>query len=268
MTDLSDKLQIDTPENVLLDAEIAGFGSRCVAGMVDYIILLVLILVVAYVYLRLMARSNLDGQYVILSLFGLLYVFITFYHLFFEFLWNGQTPGKRVFGLRVVQTNGLPVGTSGTIIRNLLRLFDFLPAFYGMGLIVMFATRHTQRLGDLAAGTYVIREQKQITAATVSAGTNVIYHHIVKTDPLPSYINIELLNEMDRHDVLDYLQRRIQIRRREFVVVLLAKRIASKMGEEAVTAVSRSALDAERFLEQVALAYDQASEVVAQTPSV
>src|SRR5258708_13091673 len=95
-----------------------------------------------------MARRNLDGQYVILSLFGLLYVFITFYHLFFEFLWNGQTPGKRVFGLRVVQTNGLPVGTSGTIIRNLLRLFAFLPAFYGMALIFIFPTPPPPRLAS------------------------------------------------------------------------------------------------------------------------
>ena len=259
MTDLSDRLAIDTPENVLLDAEIAGFGSRCAAGMIDYLILLVMIVIIVYLFMRVSAR-NLDGQYVELSLVGLVYILITFYHLFFEFLWNGQTPGKRVFGLRVVQTNGLPLSTSSGIIRNLLRLFDFLPAFYGVGLIAMFATRHTQRLGDLAAGTFVIREQKQITADNISTSSSVIYHHVVKTETLPPYITIQSLNETDRYDVVDYLQRRVQIRRREFVVVLLAKRIALKMGDEANTEASRSAQDAEKFLEQVALASERASQ--------
>jgi len=258
VTDLSDRLQIDTPENVLLDAEIAGFGSRCAAGMIDYTILLVILLIVGLIYLQVTRNSN--NQYVALALFGLIYILITFYHLFFEFLWNGQTPGKRLLGLRVVQTNGLPLTSSSGIIRNLVRLFDFLPAFYGVGLIAMFASRHTQRLGDLAGGTYVIREQKQITAEAVSKANTITYHHVTRTSELPAYINIAALTETDRYDVVDYLQRRVQILRREFVVVLLAKRIAAKMGEEVVTIASRSALDAETFLEQVAMASERASQ--------
>src|SRR5258708_4428272 len=165
--------------------------------------------------------------------------------------------GKRLFGLRVVMTNGLPVTTSAAIIRNLLRLFDFFPALYGVGLVVMFATSHTQRLGDLAARTYVIREQKQITLEAVRGSTKVIYYHIQPGDSLPPTVRVESLDEMDRNDVVDYLQRRAMLHRREFVVVLLARRIAEKIGPAALGDASPSPRDAERFLEQVALAFER-----------
>ncbi len=256
MSDLSDSLLIDTPENVLLDAEIAGFGSRCVASFIDYIILGILVFMVSIVFLR----ANGNNRYAALSLFGLIYVLVTFYHLFFEFLWNGQTPGKRLFGLRVVQTNGLPATTSSIIIRNLVRLFDFFPVFYGIGLVVMFATQHTQRLGDLAAKTFVIREQKQITLENVRESYVVTYHHITRETPIPPYVRIDMLNENDRRDVVDYLQRRYNLHRREYVVGLLAQRIARKIGQDAFTEAARSPRDAEKFLEQVALAFEQAQQ--------
>ena len=259
LSDLSDNLLIDTPENVLLDAEIAGFGSRCVASIIDYIILLILIVIVAYVYLR--AMSN--NQYAGLALIGLVYILITFYHLFFEFVWNGQTPGKRVFGLRVVQTNGLPVTTSSIIIRNLVRLFDFFPLMYGIGLISMFATEHTQRLGDLAAKTFVIREQKNITLDNVRESYVVQYHHIQKNSEIPPYIHVELLGENDRRDIVEYLQRRYNLHRREYVVGPLAQRVARKIGQDAFAEASRSPRDAEKFLEQVALAFEQAQQAAA-----
>jgi len=263
MSDLADSLQIDTPENVLLDAEIAGFGSRCVAAMIDYTILIILVLIMTYIFARATARSG-NGQYVLLAWSSLVFILIVFYHLFFEFLWNGQTPGKRLFGLRVVMTTGLPVTTSAAIIRNLLRLFDFFPALYGVGLVVMFATSHTQRLGDLAARTYVIREHKKITLDAVRGSTKVTYYHIQPGDALPSTVRVDTLNEMDRQDVIDYLQRRAMLHRREYVVVLLARRIAEKVGPDALADVSRSPRDAERFLEQIALAFERQHAAVSQ----
>ena len=251
-----DVLAIDTPENVLLEAEIAGFGTRCVAAVIDYLIMLVALAIIDYLYARAMARINANQTWAIASLTALQFLLITFYHLFFELLWNGQTPGKRIFGIRVVQSNGLPLTASSAIIRNLIRLFDFMPFLYGVGLVSMFATRQTQRLGDLAARTIVIREQRGVTLQNLKEDLSVTYHHISRTEPIPAYVHVESLSLDDRRDVVDYLQRRKNLRKREYVVGLLAERIARKMGNEAMIADFRSPTTAERFLEQVARAFE------------
>jgi hypothetical protein len=92
--------------------------------------------------------------------FIIAYFLVVFvYDMFFEQTKRGATPGKRASGLRVVATNGAPVGLSATAIRNVLRVVDFLPLLYAIGFVSMLATEHSQRLGDLAAGTYVVRER-------------------------------------------------------------------------------------------------------------
>ena len=80
------------------------------------------------------------------------------YFPYFETMWEGQTPGKRALGLRVVTRDGAPPGALVCLVRNLLRPLDFLPGFYGLGTYTILLSRHAQRLGDLAAGTVVIRE--------------------------------------------------------------------------------------------------------------
>lgn len=82
------------------------------------------------------------------------------YGSFFEGFWNGQTPGKRVFGLRVLKTGGYPIHFYDATIRNLLRAADILPIFYAFGVLSMIATRRQQRLGDLVAGTMVVIENR------------------------------------------------------------------------------------------------------------
>ena len=79
------------------------------------------------------------------------------YFVLLEWLWQGQTIGKRMYGLRVIRDDGAPAGFLAVLIRNLLRLVDFLPAFYGLGLLTVIVTSRSQRLGDIAAGTYVVR---------------------------------------------------------------------------------------------------------------
>ncbi|MEP7288139.1 MAG: RDD family protein [Chloroflexota bacterium] len=249
-------LTIDTPENIELNAEIAGFGSRCIAAIVDYLILIVVGLIVAYLYFRALSQGFRGSSWAIATLVGIEFIIVTFYHLFFEFLWNGQTPGKRLFGLRVVQSDGLPLTTSGALIRNLLRLFDFLPLLYGIGLVALFATKQTQRLGDLAARTIVIRERQQLKLENVKEDFTVTYHHISRTDPLPSNMQIGELSEDDRRDVVNYLQRRKDLRRREYIVGMLATRIARKMGNTTIISDFSSPNVAERFLEQVARGFE------------
>jgi hypothetical protein len=89
----------------------------------------------------------------------MLFLLEWFYPVVFELLW-GATPGKRALGLKVVHTNGTPVRWQASMIRNLLRSADFLPLFYGFGVVAMLCNARFQRLGDLAAGTLVVHHQK------------------------------------------------------------------------------------------------------------
>ena len=83
-----------------------------------------------------------------------------FYPVVFELSLAGATPGKRAMGIAVVEDNGLPVSVGASITRNLLRFVDFLPVFYGFGILSMLLTADFKRLGDLAAGTQVVYREK------------------------------------------------------------------------------------------------------------
>lgn len=256
MSDLSDSLSIDTPENILLNAELAGFGTRCIAAVIDYTILIVLSVIASYLFSR-SAAGRIDNSTTGTALYALLqFVLVTFYHLLFELFWNGQTPGKRLIGIRVVQANGLPLTVSGAIIRNLVRVLDFLPVFYGVGLLVMFATRQTQRLGDLAARTVVIREHK-LTTATVKQTLSIPYVYVNALSPIPAYIHTDKLSSADQRTVADYLQRRVGFQDRRQVSYLIARQIAQKMDDPLAMQEAMAGPDrADRLLEHVARAFE------------
>lgn len=258
MSDFTDNLLIDTPENVVLDAEIAGFGSRCVAALIDYTILILVACLVSYMYINATVRGALRNPFAVLGPLALIqFVIVTFYHLFFELAWNGQTPGKRLVGIRVVQSNGLPITVSAAIIRNLVRIFDFFPVLYAVGLVVLFATKHTQRLGDLAAKTVVIRERKGVSLENIQENFTFQYRYISRISPLPHHIDIRNLDEQDRRTIVNYLQRRDEIRNRGYVAEMLARQIAQRMGINGL-----ATHNSEIFLEQVARAFEIKPKVV------
>jgi uncharacterized RDD family membrane protein YckC len=252
----NNSLYIDTPENVVLEAELAGFGSRCIAAIIDYTILAAILIAFFCLSTRALASISFRDTTVALSILMLVqFVIISFYHLAFEFLWNGQTPGKRRVGIRVVQANGLPATTSALLIRNFVRFFDFLPIVYGVGLIVMFATRRTQRLGDLAAGTIVVQERRKLNLETIREDHKVEYQFISRYDPLPPNIQVANLTPSDRQAVVSYLQRRPQLQNRDHVAVLVARQVAERMGIPGeVSSLKRG----ETFLEYVARAFELA----------
>jgi uncharacterized RDD family membrane protein YckC len=251
---LDDRLSIDTPENILLDADIAGFGTRCIAAIIDYLLLLSAIIALSFLYIQSLPIRARDETGTLAILVLIQFVLIAFYHLFFEFLWNGQTPGKRWVGIRVVQANGLPVTVSGLLIRNLVRLFDFLPVFYAIGLLVMFATKHTQRLGDLAARTIVINERRSLTLNTVKEDLSVKYHYLTPIDPIPPHIQIDQLTADDRRAIIDFLRRRYTLTEREPLARMLAQRMSAKMNPE--TNAFYTGVQAEILLEQIARAFE------------
>ena len=80
------------------------------------------------------------------------------YFILFEIVWNGQTPGKRLVGLRVIRETGYPIRPVDAVIRNVVRIVDWLPLFYAVGVLVMLLNKRSRRLGDFASGTIVVRE--------------------------------------------------------------------------------------------------------------
>jgi uncharacterized RDD family membrane protein YckC len=157
-----DRITIQTPEGVDLELTLAGIGSRFVAAFVDGVIRLALFFALAFVTglgRDLFASSGTDisaATIIILSIASFLLMFG--YDIFFEVLSSGRTPGKRWSGLRVVRVGGRPVGFVASAVRNIVRIVDFLPVFYGVGMVAVAVNRNNQRLGDLAAGTLVVRE--------------------------------------------------------------------------------------------------------------
>ena len=162
-----DTVTIATPEGVELELTLAGAGSRFVSALADLTIQVALLLALAAVIGGVDAFGGApESDGVAAALYALLsFVVVTGYDIAFEVLASGRTPGKRMNRLRVVRSGGEPVGFVTSAIRNTLRLIDFLPFAYVVGAITILVTAKNQRLGDLAAGTLVVRE---VGAATVA----------------------------------------------------------------------------------------------------
>lgn len=167
---IGDPYYLRTPEQIDLQYDLAGLGSRSLAMLVDGciqgVIVLALMIVFGFGMALLGSTFFRDSSMVILAVgaaLGLLVIFVIVwgYFIFFELIWNGQSPGKRVAGLRVLTTRGEPVTLVHSLVRNVMRLIDILPSAYMAGAISILLTRRSQRLGDLAAGTVVVRERHE-----------------------------------------------------------------------------------------------------------
>jgi len=159
----SDQLSIETPELVAIQMPIAGIGSRFIALLVDYLIWIPGILIVgrvfAYFLPSLSAFNKLSEQWAFAIYLFLIFLFNWGYFTLFEAFWNGRTPGKRVARIRVIERSGRPIGLFESMARNFIRYVDQIPFFYAIGAIAIFVTKDHQRLGDLAAGTLVVRDR-------------------------------------------------------------------------------------------------------------
>jgi uncharacterized RDD family membrane protein YckC len=161
----TDELKIETPELIDIELEPAGLGSRLVAQVIDWLIKWGV--VTAATFLGLTVVTLLGKDPLAESLRGLVgavlivlfYAFFLGFDIYFEVRHNGRTPGKAKAGLRVVRERGGPLDFRAAALRNLLGLADFLPLCYLLGAFLVLYTKRGQRLGDLAAGTFVIRER-------------------------------------------------------------------------------------------------------------
>ena len=257
-----DQISIDTPELVSIELPLAGIGSRFIALLVDYLIWgagLVVVVVLAFLLLPALRTFNrISAQWAEAIVIFTLFLFNWGYFTLFEAFWNGRTPGKRVAKIRVIQRSGRSIGLVESMARNLVRYVDQLPFFYAVGVITMFVTRQHQRLGDLAAGTLVVRDRESETPLWGDTGSRTFTAQLFRASvPIPephtavtlSALGISKLSSADLEVLEGFFSRRLDmsLATRQALAVRIAAAIQAKSGLETPPGVS-----VETFLEATA----------------
>jgi uncharacterized RDD family membrane protein YckC len=226
-------LIIETPERVPLAFALASIGNRFLAVTIDHFIQYLAIFIVAWTFLSLADVGNPfqnDStenffeevpKWTIAILIIIIFALFSGYFVFFEWFWNGQTPGKRLLKLRVIREDGRPITLWEALARNLLRIFDAVPGFflpiYSIGLITIFASRRDQRIGDMFAGTVVIRERTDEAPTFAETFSNPISDAAFRrVQPRTDFqANISLLSEKEIEVVESFLRRRWDLKDRQ-----------------------------------------------------
>jgi len=226
-----DRLDIDTPEQIALELPLAGIGSRFLALTVDtllQVVAVIAIVIVGAIISSGTAATDWPGldRFFSQTIGAIVMVLLPFclywgYFAFFEILWQGKTPGKRVAGIRVIHQTGRPMTAIECIGRNLMRGVDILPGMYGVGLICMMCNKQNKRLGDFIAGTIVVHD-KAIEAATPNWGN--------KSDGATLQPEIGKLSADDLVLIETYLNRRYEIN--QIVRRTTAERIVAMIAQK------------------------------------
>jgi uncharacterized RDD family membrane protein YckC len=244
-----DRVTIVTPEGVSVDLTLAGIGSRGVAAILDGLIKgIIFIATIAALFGGLSvfdtsttgSRDPSSALLIGLAV-GAVIIFVInfFYDVAFETLSSGRTPGKRVAGIRVVKEGGAPVRFTSSAIRNIVRIVDALPSAYLVGLISIAVSSKNQRLGDMAAGTLVVRERKEELP---------IWNRPVPVSPATEAWDVTSITPDELTTVRKFLERRYTLtsEARSRLAWELSERLRQKVPGVAAN------LEAEEFLEQVA----------------
>lgn len=210
-------LVIETPERVPLHFALASIGNRFIACAIDHTIQIVTLIVIVIMFLFVADVADLGNRvsntpkWIIALLIIFVFLLMSGYFAFFEWLWHGQTPGKRWLKLRVIREDGRPIGFFEAVVRNLLREFDIMPfPFYSIGLISVFATDRDQRVGDLVAGTVVVREREAEAPAFAEVFASPVSDPALRRSfkPVPFAADINNLTEQEIAVVESFLRRR------------------------------------------------------------
>lgn len=226
LIETEETLIIETPERVPLAFALASIGNRFLAVAIDHFIQYLSIFLIAWAFI---SFTGIDGatrnsgltpllaempKWTIAILIIVIFLIFSGYFILFEWLWNGQTPGKRLLKLRVIREDGRPITLWEAMARNLLRIFDAVPGFvlpvYSVGLIAIFANSRDQRVGDIFAGTVVVRERLDEAPTFAEAFSESISdsalrrsHQITEFEA-----DISILSESEIEVVESFLRRR------------------------------------------------------------
>lgn len=215
--------EVETPEGIDLQAELAGPVVRILAYSIDILIRL-LFLLVCGIALAFWGNAGQGGLLV------LMFVLEWFYPVYFEVCRRGQTPGKKQMGLAVVNDDLTPVSWGTSLVRNLLRVVDFLPGAYLFGLISMVLNDRFARLGDLAAGTLVIYRRSDALASTlVAEPIDGDKTHLPQAPPMALELD-------EQRALVSFSQRQQQLTEaRQFELVAILSALCNKQGQAGVS---------------------------------
>lgn len=215
-----DVLIIETPERVPLHFALASIGNRFLACALDHFVQALAILLMALAFYILANVSSFGDlvssapKWVIAIMIVVLFLIFSSYFAFFEWIWNGQTPGKRLLKLRVIREDGRPITFWESAVRNLLRSIDMQPApFYSIGLISVFLSLSDQRVGDMVAGTVVIREREAEAPAFANVFASSISDPALRRafQPVDFTASLTPLTEAEIQVVETFLRRRWEL---------------------------------------------------------
>jgi uncharacterized RDD family membrane protein YckC len=250
------QVKVQTPESVELEFTLAGIGNRTLALLIDYTvwsaILLAFLMVWAIVSVQLSSYINSRNLELWVTAIGMLVGFTLYvgYFVFFETLWRGQTIGKRYAKIRVIRDDGQPAGLSQAILRALLRPID--DAFL-LGVLFIILGKREKRLGDWAAGTIVVQNERPVVSATFQLSNSAQS----LADELLNTAEIAKLLPDDFAVIREYLQRRtlIESKARSDLSLQLARQARQLIGMQELP----FQMTPDLFLEAVYLAYQQQS---------
>jgi uncharacterized RDD family membrane protein YckC len=212
-------LIIETPERVPLHFALASIGNRFLACALDHAVQ-VLVLVLIFLTGLIIANATSAGleraissapKWVYAVMIVLLFLILAGYFAFFEWIWSGQTPGKRWMKLRVIREDGRPITFWEASVRNLLRSLDMMPLpFYSIGLICVFMNGRDQRVGDMVAGTVVVREREAEARHFAQVFASPVSDPALRRSfmPVDFIANINSLTEAEIQVVETFLRRR------------------------------------------------------------
>lgn len=245
-----DRLDIETPEQIALELPLAGIGSRLLALATDSLLQFFAVVAIFIIGAFAAAGSNIfdrigSSRFFSQTIGALVTILVPFcmywgYFAFFEILWHGRTPGKRIAGIRVIHQTGRPMTSIECIGRNLMRGVDILPGMYGVGLITMLCNKQNRRLGDFVAGTLVVHD-KALDSVTPTWGEQASAEALAP--------ELRKLTPDDLVLIETYLNRRYEVD--QVVRVTTAQRIAAMVAQKAGMAKPADQKD-DDFLEGIA----------------
>lgn len=269
---MSEYVQIATPDEIELEFQVAGLSSRLVAAMIDIILFVGTWIVIFFsigAYADFFKSTWESWSYLGFALITLT-IFLSFwgYGIFWEQVLAGQTPGKKGMKLRVICINGLPVGIQQSLIRNLLLIVDLQPGFmFFMGIVSILRSPLSQRVGDIVAGTIVVKETL-IEEQSLNAGA--LWAVLAQDGKSASAIKLEggVLTAKELSLIESFLERAASLseKRRQELAIKISEPFVARLGSDQKKMRKKDAYALLERLNQQAYKSDR-SQLSTETPA-